>query len=394
MESQRSPFLRLPREIRDEIYKFLLIFDPPARIRSADLELPDPPKFEVVSVPNTILRVNKQIHSEAAEIFYGFNTFSVRISTLSLPRWGVSRRLDPCTIEYTAPWETMAFNCRRAHSLEEIDDPYEPLAGYEPDNQLNLEPGERSITWEYEYVESLDSSFYADKHIRTARIISRGEEKNILKMPAFRYHHLIRRINLDFIECAIPSILTGGHIQSAEYLRMMLFPALNRLENSLEDKGKGVEVNIVISAKRFRKDWENDVVSSWPVFTTDARLRLIAVQRIKGYIALCRFLWPLSTMQWKSNRISTVFDEQYPGLMEQEFERCRLLDGPTDDAVGRQPKEIPTEVVGGSVGSMWAFVRGRLGVIGIGRCVTLGIIICPVSWPRGRMKTTIYTPNN
>ncbi len=67
-----SPFLRLPREIRNQIYRFLL------RPRTS------PTAFQK-TFPIPILLANHQIHREASEIFYGTNTFTLEIDFCSPP---------------------------------------------------------------------------------------------------------------------------------------------------------------------------------------------------------------------------------------------------------------------------------------------------------------------
>lgn len=61
------PFLHLPAEIRNKIYRYLLVEDPSTgRIRS----LAQPP----------LTRTNKQVRSEALPIYYGENKFLLRSS--------------------------------------------------------------------------------------------------------------------------------------------------------------------------------------------------------------------------------------------------------------------------------------------------------------------------
>ncbi|KAH6683895.1 hypothetical protein B0J14DRAFT_445250, partial [Halenospora varia] len=72
------PFLQLPREVRDQIYTYVLTIPEPIMLPESGLALP---MFLTLDnfpsqrlVPNLCL-VNKQIQAEAAEILYSKNTF-------------------------------------------------------------------------------------------------------------------------------------------------------------------------------------------------------------------------------------------------------------------------------------------------------------------------------
>lgn len=75
-------FLRLPGEIRNQIYGLLLIAPPPSTPRQLGSNPPIYPE---------ILRVCRQIHREATDILYGKNIFIAHYSLLSslpqLRRW-------------------------------------------------------------------------------------------------------------------------------------------------------------------------------------------------------------------------------------------------------------------------------------------------------------------
>ncbi|KAH7393269.1 hypothetical protein BKA64DRAFT_82380 [Cadophora sp. MPI-SDFR-AT-0126] len=73
------PFLRLPREIRDQIYALALRAEKPIRI--------EPPDVQYISLEDdrrkpatpSLLYLNKQISQEAAEILYSGNEFAVTL---------------------------------------------------------------------------------------------------------------------------------------------------------------------------------------------------------------------------------------------------------------------------------------------------------------------------
>ena len=72
----RSPtFLSLPREMRDEIYKQLLIGEGPIKVSQESGEESDPAGMQNQNITTALLHVSKQIALKAAAIFYGLNTF-------------------------------------------------------------------------------------------------------------------------------------------------------------------------------------------------------------------------------------------------------------------------------------------------------------------------------
>jgi hypothetical protein len=79
LPSTLSPFLQLPHEIRDLIYKLLL--SPPGQIRRG----PHPrqlqtPLFFTQAFPPAILRTNRQVYHEALAVFYGSITQRIQIT--------------------------------------------------------------------------------------------------------------------------------------------------------------------------------------------------------------------------------------------------------------------------------------------------------------------------
>lgn len=78
-------FMSLPREIRNKIYRLLLVASEPIVVYSTPV---DPPAMEQLHTPRTylkvahltfgLLRVNKMISTEASAIFYRYNVFKFR----------------------------------------------------------------------------------------------------------------------------------------------------------------------------------------------------------------------------------------------------------------------------------------------------------------------------
>lgn len=109
------PFLSLPRELRDEIYSYVLLFGPPKEPFSIPV-----PLFERPCLETSLIYLNKQIHDEATSVLYSRNTFPIQITmrSESCPSWLQSRNLQARDdigykfyTEFTSFWERF---CHRA----------------------------------------------------------------------------------------------------------------------------------------------------------------------------------------------------------------------------------------------------------------------------------------
>lgn len=88
-ETQRGfRFLDLPGEIRNMIYKTLLVKPDPLLVPRCDIL---PWRHHWLA----LLRANKQIHHEAASIMYGFNTFVLDRPLRWFPLSGFLERIGP-----------------------------------------------------------------------------------------------------------------------------------------------------------------------------------------------------------------------------------------------------------------------------------------------------------
>ncbi|KAI9701130.1 MAG: hypothetical protein M1836_001799 [Candelina mexicana] len=76
-------FLDLPRELRDQIYQHSLV---------SDGYIQHPAKYKFQAIPElgvNLLRTCRQIHNEASQVLYGYNTFQIRPSDTKRGRPGV-----------------------------------------------------------------------------------------------------------------------------------------------------------------------------------------------------------------------------------------------------------------------------------------------------------------
>ncbi|EPS42080.1 hypothetical protein H072_3981 [Dactylellina haptotyla CBS 200.50] len=123
MEDQgisRSGLLSLPRELRDEIYRYLLVFDSAwdrvindggdlRHDSHLDLWKDPPPTIQYQRHELSILRTCHQVYVEAAPIFYGGNTFPVHIALQLCGRVGMERRAPWVRVRHSTPWEELEF---------------------------------------------------------------------------------------------------------------------------------------------------------------------------------------------------------------------------------------------------------------------------------------------
>ncbi|KAK6359105.1 hypothetical protein TWF696_000272 [Orbilia brochopaga] len=179
------PLLRLPREIRDEIYKHLLLFPTPPTPTGVTSYY-NLPQYHHPKVDLAILRVNKQIHDEAATLFYTRNTFLVRVTVNG---YQPSVRLE-------APWG------RRTFSAEKY-----------PHGRFDA-PVKRST----------GSHFRCQRH------------------PSAGYLALVRHIRVDVFDFCWQGI--SSNKPERRRWRKALLPVVHRLQMALGDDGSNVNMTI------------------------------------------------------------------------------------------------------------------------------------------------------
>ncbi|KAK6355522.1 hypothetical protein TWF696_004621 [Orbilia brochopaga] len=100
------PFLRLPRELRDEVYTYLVCFKDTTPTVPGIVQ-PSQPDYQPIPRLNlSIFRVSKQVHEEASRVFYTRNVFPVRILTESR----VVADKTYFDVWYDTPWESMIYS--------------------------------------------------------------------------------------------------------------------------------------------------------------------------------------------------------------------------------------------------------------------------------------------
>ncbi|KAK6353926.1 hypothetical protein TWF730_008346 [Orbilia blumenaviensis] len=311
-------FLGLPREIRDEVYGYLLSRDPPPVIAPGSRHYP--PIYKQISINLSIFRVNRQIHQEAAECFYGRNTFVIRLST--------DIHKKRATVQYSAPWESLTYSLTDNFTLTA------PVIQSEYDGHYDSVPDDP-----------------------ISQPLSLSE----------RYWHMFRNIRLDvedfreeqfFIE---PPHLLAWHPQK-KTKNAILVPLFHRLQPLLDAAGAGLKLyihvvsgmisdNIKRKAKNF-KGTTADMVAAGAEYTTfELLLRTF-------YEDMLRTVWPFTTGAWQYS----ITTPSILNVWTEEIEEATLEDCRTDSGLNEQEKENFKRFRRGEVSQDYYWVRrqGRL----------------------------------
>ncbi|KAK6497773.1 hypothetical protein TWF481_012175 [Arthrobotrys musiformis] len=232
MSPRAFPFLSLPRELRDEIYTYLLVFDSePLALESLEAFGKGPsaytpfgewrrrmhPILAQVSIDLSLFRVSRQVHQEASEIFFRRNVFPIKILVGGEQIIEGARVLDYCaSSRYMAPWEDITY------SSSEL----------KPAGELGMKDHPPYGQYLATYLEDHDS------------------EVNLAQC----YRHLIRKIRIEIIDSDFvryssgpPERATGLTISNMD-IRTYLMPFALRLKPLLEDKTDELHIDLRISS--------------------------------------------------------------------------------------------------------------------------------------------------
>ncbi|KAF3234673.1 hypothetical protein TWF217_003574 [Orbilia oligospora] len=224
-------FLSLPREIRDEVFSYLLIChrspqlnnNHPNAICSFDhlpSKLPAPYKMRCRHL--SLFRVSKQIHREAAEVFYKRNVWPIR---MVIAREGAESpdcrfRLH---VTYEAPWEEVAYGVGDGEGTGKF---YDLERFYDRDGSGELEDKEA--------------------------ILHRKPDL----YPAPRYRSFLRKVRVEVIDFRFHE-LVGEPAIKIPHEDFILSPFLGKLRALLEPAGEDVVMNI-----KFMRDWRSGLRST------------------------------------------------------------------------------------------------------------------------------------
>ncbi|EGX49879.1 hypothetical protein AOL_s00076g520 [Orbilia oligospora ATCC 24927] len=316
-------FLGLPREIRDEIYKQLLSRDPPPVIVPGRRSYP--PTYKQIAIDLSIFRVNKQVHHEATEWFYGQNTFVIRLST--------NMHKNKIKVQYNTPWEavTYSFTQGRTNLTEpiiesEYEDHYDSLPREPMSQRLHL----ADAYWPL---------------IRNIRIdIEDFRDQRLFILP--------------------PSPLS---LRPEEKTRnAILLPLLERLRPMLDAAGENLRVHIHVVSGMLTEYIKKKTTAGFngtiaEEFITEAFYGKFESLLNTFYEDMLRMVWPFTTGSWQySITVPSVLNIWTERLKEAVLQDCNR-DSRLDEAERERFKTFKEGNV--SKDYLWVKRQGRLLVL-------------------------------
>ncbi|KAK6518692.1 hypothetical protein TWF506_005830 [Arthrobotrys conoides] len=278
--SPSFPFLSLPLELRNEIYKHLL-YHPTQPIPYA-LQLQNPPPYCPVSQNLSIFRVNQQIHAEAARIFYTSTTFVIRLvisDWLIPPAKGLAK--TQFQVIYEDPWAEIVYSYD-----EEGKNWYSGFETYEPDPK--------------------DSELVHDEEIES--------------IPSHRYRDLIRHVRVDILTTRVSLHSRETHqITDAARgkIRKLLLPFAFRLQRILS-KDAEVEVNLISPMFVTQNDRRRDMNIFTPFPSSENTAKTLEL-----YKELIETAWPYTTGPWRYKlNLPEKLEREYPELDKEVIKWC------------------------------------------------------------------------
>ncbi|KAJ6259315.1 hypothetical protein Dda_6215 [Drechslerella dactyloides] len=286
------PFLALPREIRDQIYGYLLLFDPQPQPATGHGFLRGRHKTIIENRENcaierlvefqrpklhvALLRTCHWVHDEAIQVLYSRNVFPVRIVAKAL--FDIIAWIPPAEdfeVTYETVWDQLRFR-------------------FSPHEDSILYPECDGIR----HPTPLDGSSFIAPH----------------------YGRLIRRVQIDLAELRT-GILRPFNPEPREITRTPLIPLAHRLKTGLANLGANLHIHIRIVT----------IPASYDDTGDEADARIAEMRRRDGrgshrraivlYRHLVALAWPLTTGPW-SWTLQTPLDARFKDLEGAELEEC------------------------------------------------------------------------
>ncbi|KAK6501673.1 hypothetical protein TWF481_009502 [Arthrobotrys musiformis] len=291
------PFLALPREIRDEVYKYFVLFDTdPPPLPSAERHLYWE-SLNPVSLDLSILRVNKQIHEEAARILYSQNVFTIKITVHGVP----------------------------AHLALKVPPKEDRPLGYETRLDESVSVSYHSLWEETNYCHIVDQDhdetrkWYASNYCKPP--YTRLDSEPSLP-PSPRYRHLLRNIRVEITVLRVEDRIPGWSDEHDEVFRRraktILIPAVHKLRDTLRHDGaKGdvcIDVEIYI-----------DLTGLFPTKHADppsvGEVNGLHEKFVKETVYT---IWPFTVVdEWKCNvRLKQPTDQRFDELKDAALREC------------------------------------------------------------------------
>ncbi|KAK6505756.1 hypothetical protein TWF481_007648 [Arthrobotrys musiformis] len=271
-------FLTLPLELRLKIYSYLLT-TPPPRPSKDYLNTPRRPKYKPFSIPSTaILRVNKQIHEEAARVLYS-NEFVVWITIVG--EFGTTVEIEngewpAVMVWYSSPWEGVGVRVEFDGGVEKYT--------YRPTNEHDMK---------YYTNPPFNGDF--DPSVPRIEVVHRPKP-----LPQIYARH-IKHLKIEIFEERITPdwIISYQRVKNAMMgynPQFLLRPVFGRLERLLEFavgmEFEGVVYPALTADPREYKD------GRWDEQTGFAECAKVP-PTVKEYEGLIRTIWPLTRGKWR-----------------------------------------------------------------------------------------------
>ncbi|KAF3905775.1 hypothetical protein AA313_de0204119 [Arthrobotrys entomopaga] len=345
-------FLTLPPELRNQIYKYLLIFNipplpPPPHHLSYYIDIPTP------SLHVSILRVNRQIHDEASRILYSYNVFPVRVKTMG----GSFRDWDDSLVFYDVTYQTF----------------------WETVQYRNTPPWDKPPKY---YHDTQHGSF------PFTRISSASE----ISIPPFeRYRHLLRWFHIAIIDLSVSAASKSFNNNNNNNNNNPPSPhSNNKVEEKKEGEGEGEEVKyrklsrsilmpfITTRLKPLLYDHNNTQNSTasanielYPKFLhpTPSKPGPMPYESFNEQVIKCinpavfkelaYLVHPLTTLPWTWNiTLQHPAGERFEVYKKDAWAECDADEGWSEAEVGRfGEREL-------EVGYSWAMEEGKLVAVG------------------------------
>ncbi|KAK6510455.1 hypothetical protein TWF506_009562 [Arthrobotrys conoides] len=298
------PFLSLPRELRDEIYSYFLLFDPPKELFTIPVPLPDWPFLDI-----SLFYLNKQIHDEATEFFYSRNIFPIYITIRSEgpPRW-----------------------------LRDRDPQDRDNVGYKVETEF-------VSLWErFFHCAFLPYGFHEFFEVRAYRVANDASEVDYIygkyeinspppSIPALRYCRHFRNIQINIIDLRRPSIIRVPLVPSEPVRRILQTtyqPLTHHLKHILEAPGEHLKININIMSVEHMLHTGRVTSNQHLYWKKYAKVRGgPATNRHSDayyfplYEDLLRMAWPFTTGPWRS-KVRTSIDEVFEHKVQPILRSC------------------------------------------------------------------------
>ncbi|EGX44799.1 hypothetical protein AOL_s00176g81 [Orbilia oligospora ATCC 24927] len=286
--SSSFPFLALPLELRNEIYKYLVYT--PAQPVPYPLQLQNPPPYSPIFLNLSIFRVNKQVHSEATRIFYSTTTFTIRI--------------------LLSDWQTLPTNTAASRSQFQViyEDPWsEVIYTYDEEGRI----------W-YTGFQSYGPGPNVCKFV---------EDTEIESTPSPRYRGLIRHIRVDMLDTRISMRRREIYKitdQARGRVRKILMPFAYRLQQILSGAGKDVEVEINLISQIFVKECPGGGNGNVLRFPSNYK----QTSDVLGlYKELIETTWPYTIGPWRFKlNLPQEIEQEYFGLGKEVIKWCNEND--------------------------------------------------------------------